>query len=354
MSPFFKAQSYIREVMNNNKSKFVKPKIICLTPVKNESWILEKFLMAASLWADHIIIADQLSDDGTREIARKFEKVVLINNPSVEFNEPERQKLLIEAARKIEGPRLLITLDADEFLTANFHDSDEWEYIMHASPGTVIGFSWVNLKPDLTKYWSPDRHFPWGFMDDGSEHTGDVIHSTRIPIPINSMKIDLEEIKVLHYQYTDWERMASKHRWYQCWEVLNRPKRSAFEIYEQYHHMYEVKESDLLEVKTEWFDHYLVNNINIKSVKMEGIYWWDREVLRYFQRYGTKMFRKLDIWDTDWKMLADHFKIEGDMTSNDPRNYLDKLIHAWLKSDGYKSPSIFNRIIQKLLRISRW
>ncbi|MGB8077207.1 MAG: glycosyltransferase family 2 protein, partial [Gallionella sp.] len=117
---------------------FAKPKIICLTPVRNESWILEKFLKAASLWADHIIIADQFSDDDSREIAGRFDKVILIRNPSAEFNEPERQRLLIEAARKIEGPRLLITLDADEFLTANFHDSAEWEFIMHAPPGTVI------------------------------------------------------------------------------------------------------------------------------------------------------------------------------------------------------------------------
>lgn len=340
--------------MKNNKSLFVKPKIICLTPVKNESWILEKFLSATSLWADHIIIADQFSDDDSREIARRFEKVILINNPSVEFNEPERQRLLIEAARKIEGPRLLITLDADEFLTANYHDSDEWDFIMQAPPGTVISFRWVNLKPDFTKYWSPDRHFPWGFIDDGSEHTGAVIHSTRIPMPINAMKIDLEEIKVLHYQYTDWERMASKHRWYQCWEVLNRPKRSAFDIYRQYHHMYEVKDSDLFDVKTEWFVYYLVNNINIKSVTKEGVYWWDREVLSNFQQYGTKMFRKLDIWDTDWKRLADHFKIEGDSTFNDPRNFLDKLVHSWLKSANCHNSSFLNRLILKLLRISDW
>jgi hypothetical protein len=340
--------------MKSNPSPFIRPKIICLTPVKNESWILEKFLMATSLWADHIIIADQFSDDDSRQIAAKFDKVILIKNPSVEFNEPERQKLLIEAARKIEGPRLLITLDADEFLTANFHDSDEWEFIMHAPPGTVVMFRLVNLRPDLTKYWSPDIRFPLGFMDDGSEHAGAVIHSTRIPMPSNSMKIDLDEIRILHFQFVDWERMASKHRWYQCWEILNRPKRSSLEIYQQYHHMYEVKDADLLEVKKEWFDYYLANNLDIRGIKKEGIYWWDREVLGFFQRYGTSVFRKLDIWDTDWKKLADHFRIEGVTSSDDPRSFLDRHIHEWLKSGPYKTPTIFNRIVLKLLRISRW
>ena len=80
------------------------PQIICLTPVKNEAWILERFLECASLWADQIIIADQGSDDGSREIARSFNKVQLIENSAKVFNEPERQKLLIEAARSDSWP----------------------------------------------------------------------------------------------------------------------------------------------------------------------------------------------------------------------------------------------------------
>lgn len=340
--------------MKDNQAPYVRPKIICLTPVKNESWILEKFLKAASLWADHIIIADQFSDDDSREIAGRFDKVILIRNPSAEFNEPERQQLLIEAARKIEGPRLLVTLDADEFLTANFHDSKEWEFIMHAPPGTVIRFRWVNLRPGLKKYWSPDTHFPWGFMDDGSEHSGALIHSTRIPLPQESMKIDLEEVRVLHYQYTDWERMASKHRWYQCWEILNRPGRSAFGIYRQYHHMYEVQDSVLMEVREEWFDHYLAENIAVKDIRKDGYYWWDREVLGYFQRYGTGTFRKLDIWDTDWKRMADHFGMAGIAANNDPRSLLDKMIHRLLKAATDDSPGILNRALLKLLRLSGW
>ncbi|GAG56902.1 unnamed protein product, partial [marine sediment metagenome] len=49
-----------------------RPKIICLTPVKNEAWILDNFIKCASLWADHIIIADQDSTDDARKIAKKY------------------------------------------------------------------------------------------------------------------------------------------------------------------------------------------------------------------------------------------------------------------------------------------
>jgi hypothetical protein len=115
-----------------------------------------------------------------------------------------------------------------------------------------------------------------------------------------------------------------------------------------------VNESELLDVKKEWLDYYLTNNIDIKDIKKMGIYWWDREVLGYFQRYGTRVFKKLDIWDVDWKRLADHFRHESAKTNNDPRSFMDKLVHEWLKSGAYKSPSVLNRILLKLLRISRW
>ena len=76
-----------------------KPFLICLTPVKNEAWILHAFLKATSLWADYIIIADQMSTDGSREIALSYPKVILIDNDNQEFNEVERQKMLIDKAR---------------------------------------------------------------------------------------------------------------------------------------------------------------------------------------------------------------------------------------------------------------
>ena len=46
--------------MNNEN----KPLLIDLTPVFNEAWVLPAFLKATSLWADYIIIADQMSTDG--------------------------------------------------------------------------------------------------------------------------------------------------------------------------------------------------------------------------------------------------------------------------------------------------
>jgi len=37
-------------------------RIVVVTPVRNEAWILERFLSVTSRFADHIIIADQALD----------------------------------------------------------------------------------------------------------------------------------------------------------------------------------------------------------------------------------------------------------------------------------------------------
>ena len=73
------------------------PKIICLTPVLNEAWILDRFLKCASLWADHIIIADQGSTDGSVEIAKRYEKVIFIDNKTDgDFNEMKMRAPLLK------------------------------------------------------------------------------------------------------------------------------------------------------------------------------------------------------------------------------------------------------------------
>src|SRR5260370_16728571 len=91
-----------------------RPVVVCLTPVKDEAWILERFLTCASLWADHILIADQGSSDDSREIAARFPKVTLIENPSPEVDEPAPQRLPIPPPPRLPRPRLPLPLDAHE------------------------------------------------------------------------------------------------------------------------------------------------------------------------------------------------------------------------------------------------
>lgn len=309
---------------------------ICLTPVKNEAWILDKFLRATSLWADYIIIADQNSTDGSIEIAKKFDNVILVNNPSSQYNEVERQKLLLNEARKIKGKRLLITLDADELFTADFQHTDEWQQILNAKEGDVFGFEWINIMPGFTKAWINEGPFPWAMIDDGAEHSGKQMHNPRIPITKNTKIIPLKEIKVLHLQYLNWARMKSKHNYYQCLERIKYPTKTPVEIYRMYHHMNNISKYDLIDVSIGWIKDYENNGINLDQLAIKERYWFDDETEKLFHQYGTNLFKRESIWDYEWAV-------------KDPRNFIDKLIHKYLNfSQSYSNSSIVKKIDRQL------
>ncbi len=80
--------------------------------------MLRAFLETTSQWADYIIIADQISTDGSREIMDEYPKVIRIDNTNLNFNETERQAMLVAKACEVAARRdtILWILDADEVL----------------------------------------------------------------------------------------------------------------------------------------------------------------------------------------------------------------------------------------------
>jgi hypothetical protein len=329
--------------------------VICLTPVKNEAWILERFLSCASLWADHIIIADQGSTDGSREIACAFPKVILLDNSSDAYDEAARQNLLIQAARQFPGPRLLLALDADEMLTANCLRSVEWQALLQAQPGSVLRFQWVNVLPGFQSCWIPPEEIPFGFSDDGSEHSGGPIHNVRIPVPAGAATVSFRDIKVLHYQYTDWQRMKSKQRWYQCWETINLSSHRAIGVYRQYHRMDAIPKETIHPLRPEWFAGYTHVGIDMTRALRESPNLFEEQTMELFRRHGLQKFRKVDVWDVDWRQIA--AKSSRDAKSldfRDPRSPIEKLVHYWLRSTQLRYMSLDVRIIQRVLKAFGW
>jgi len=329
--------------------------VICLTPVKNEAWILDRFLASASLWADHVIVADQGSDDASRDIALRHSKVTLVENPDPTYDEGGRQRLLLREARQIPGKRVIIALDADEALTGNWRDTEEWHRILSAPPGTVLNFEWANIRPDWKSCWIPPGRVPFGFVDDGREHSGSALHSNRIPGRDESPSIELTDIKVLHLQYTAWERMKSKQRWYQCWERLNHPRKRPVQIYRQYHHMDAIPEAHLRPVRQDWLAGYVRHGIDFTATAAGERFWTDGEVLRWLQTFGTARFRRLDIWDVDWAALARKhgFEVSPELL-RDPRNRVERAVHDWLRRTQSRQMKPGIRLLQRLLIPLGW
>jgi len=326
----------------------MQPKLICLTPVLNEAWILERFLKCASLWADHIIIADQGSTDGSVEIAKRFEKVLFIDNRNDgDFNEMQMRAPLFEAANKIEGPKILIGLDADEILTPNF-DSLEWETIRNTKPGTILSLPIYNLLPN-GKYWNFGEIY-CGFVDDGTPyHTGNV-HCPRIIMPQGRDVLICHDICLLHYKYMDNERFKDRNRWYQCFELINK-ENTPFAIFRRYHHLEAIPTEQLLPWPEWWKERYKEKGIDIYSILHQNEQRWNKKVLEYMNSYGPDFFRRLNIWDVNWNERADRLGIEHKESFKDPRRRWEKAINRWLINTQAKQHKTSVHVLEKIMKI---
>ena len=321
-----------------------KPKIIVLSAIKNEEWIIRRFLQVMSQIADHILIADQKSEDTTRAICAEFPKVVVVENESESFNEPERQKLLIETARKLyPGPRLLLSFDADDIPSANILDDPEWAAVLHARPGVPI------LLQNVCMYGSPNNYrsqgtdsygvsyLPYAMIDNGAPHSGLPIHSPRLPFRRDVPPIRLNKVVSMHFQFVDSNRAMAKQRWYMCYERLRFPNKSSFEILNDYRWViWDVHTWPDRETPREWLSGYEKIGIDLADVQRQNYFWWTWEVLRFFFQYGEQTFAELPIWDYDWEEARNNGIIMGitglpNREIRDPRSNRTRFAH-WILS----------------------
>jgi glycosyltransferase involved in cell wall biosynthesis len=333
-----------------------KPLVISLTPTKNEAHNLPRFLACASLWADHIIVADQGSTDGSRELIKACPKAIFVDNPSPVFNEPERQKLLIDAARRIPGEKVLVTLDADEMVSSEVLTHPKWQELLGAAPGTIGLFYWANIWPGFEKVWIAGHKFPWAFVDDGSEHVGLAIHSPRIPLREGAPVVELlRDLPVLHYAFVDWQRVKARYRWYACWEIVNKMKMRPAKLYRRYHEMEEVSESQLIKFEDRWVQGYRGAGINMRTFTPVPPHSWNKEIAGWLDTLGPRRFAKLDIWEEDWdKRFEEYFGKAPERSLRDPRRWDERMVMRWLYRTQARRLGLGTRMIERMLSVLGW
>jgi hypothetical protein len=278
------------------------PKVVVLTPVRNEAWILDRFLSASSTFADLIIVADQNSSDGSRNIYPKYPKVVVVENPSAQYDEASRQQLLLAEARaRVPWPRLLLALDADEVVAADGVGSRGWRAMLAAAPGTVLWFEKPDVLPSFDRCVRYNATYPLGYVDDGAAHAPRFIHSYRIPIRPHAPRLDVMDVKVLHYAYARPIAYRARQRMYAALEVV---RRNAHLLRRR--HSYaagrDVTAGHRVEpVDPAWLAGWERLGIDLRFAPEEQYSWHDFEVLRLFAAHGVRRFWLDDLWDIDWE-----------------------------------------------------
>lgn len=323
----------------------MNPLLIVLTPVFNEAWILSAFLKATSTWADYIIVADQMSTDGSRNIYSQYDKVIVIDNPISDMHQARTRKLLFDYVSKIEGDKILFTLDADEFLSSDFTHTQSWENILNSKPSDVFEFRWMNLVSDMTKYstWQP---YYWAVhVDDGlfnGEFPDNFIHEWRLPWPSQTKSEQIyviNDISFIHFARANARRQQNKEKFYLFSTLVKEPDHSAIALFRQYDDshvkLYDVPSDVFIHYKTLGID--LIHEINFED---EGDH-YTTAILSFIKRYGIKRFSKLDVWDESF-LKRNELK--------DPRSFVDKTFHLYLRKTASYSHLFVIRCIDKILK----
>jgi hypothetical protein len=319
-------------------------KIIVVTIVKDEAWMLERFLSTCSQFADHIIVSDESTgQDNSLDIYPRYPKVILHHNPGIAVRGDIRRRFVFQEARKIDcEKRIIIAIDSDEIISANMLESPEWKTVLNSEPGTLLHLQWVTLWKNHRQYRA-DYPYLYGsynrqiWVDDGI---------SEIPVigfegqhmaynPLHAKKhIYLNEIVCLHYQACSWQRMESKHRFYRAYEKSYIRKLSDLAIYRIYGHM-----SQKIECQpspTKWFDGWEKMGIDMTSTENVEITHWDLSVISMLQQHGSDFFAFQDIWRVDWSKLVNQAKEEEkipmDFVFKKPKKrFFSRLFHIYMR-----------------------
>jgi hypothetical protein len=229
--------------------------------------------------------------------------------------------------------------------------------MLNATPGDSFHADWVHLLPGAQTAAVFRHAMPFAFMDDGTEYQGVVMHSPRIP-KARGKAVRLEEIKLLHLIYIDPERMLSRHRWYKCLEYIERHERP-WDICIRYQDSrIKTYDAPIVQVASEWVKGYTWLDA-YRSSETEKTFWWDEEVLDYFDRFGTGKFSKLNIWEPDWSKKAN--SVGRKAQYRDPRSWDEILVHHWigqyrekLKQNRGLAFKLINLFGRKVLRLIGW
>jgi hypothetical protein len=271
-------------------------KVICLMPVKNEVDILPITLDIISKYCDVIIIADQMSDDGSREIYKRFSKVKVINNHRDGHSNQVRWDLL-KAAREHEGNNLILCLDADEYIPPDLFNKFLEEHDFRV--GDSYRFPWIQLWKSVNKFndtgaWYKNyQRAAW--IDDGkTDYDNEFIindHVSRVPKKFLNNCKRIDNIPIIHLQWASWRKTQFKQAWYRCTELIKKPK-DYISINSAYSISLDCNKTNLSPIKKEW----MKGTESVKLVESFEPSWHAKEIIQFFNEYGILFFEPLQIW----------------------------------------------------------
>ncbi|HUK37062.1 MAG TPA: glycosyltransferase [Vicinamibacterales bacterium] len=297
-------------------------RIIALLPVRNEAWVLDHTLRCLSAFCDVILVNDQRSTDGSREIAMRFPKTVWIESLESRICEQARWQLW-DVARQYDGNNVLWCTDADELVSPAQVRHFLGHRLDELRGGNVIDANYCHFWNDPHRYRSGlGAYAPYwkavAIVDDRrldyDRSRALPLHEERVPIRPEATRVRADEATVLHLQWLLPNRSQMRQAWYRCREWLQR-ERSAAEINRFYAITLPRWHVPTAPIPGEWLQDLTLPGTAIDRDPS----WQQAEIVGWFDAHGIELFEPLEIWHVP--VLREEFKRRTGRTPRPDRSY---------------------------------
>lgn len=317
-----------------------KPVLIVTSSTRNYGWITRAFLKGNTRWADYVIIIDQMSTDGTREMCAEYKNVILMDDPDMNYKENIRAKIAFEKGRELSAGRdtIFFALDIDEIMPSNWENTRDGDTILHSKPGDMFQLRWANIIPNNNFFYGGWQYKI--FHDNGMDWQDLAIQMHAPLLPYSTWDVEPKEVydfPLLHFGEYNVKWMLYKNTYYQFLDVKQKRSKSAVSIYRTYHR-YKITSVIIEPIKQEWlfndFDVFRLINTSAAPVFIQYI----QEIIR---EEGIEKFKKIDVWSS---------ALCKELNAIDPRTTAWKFLHNYLKYTNSYSRWLIVRIIDKMLK----
>jgi hypothetical protein len=145
--------------------------------------------------------------------------------------------------------------------------------------------------------------------------------------------------------------MERKHIWYRMYEKIVNPRLSTIAIWRRFHYTYDkpIDNITVYPLPMEWIKGYSSLNINITSVNILPVYYWDSKVVRYLTEHKSSFFKRIDLGTFDWTNIGLQLGIPIENIHIPHNNWIDKLIVMYLRRTQLYKETILVKVIDKIL-----